>query len=111
LLHGDLHHDNVLSATRAPFLAIDPKGLAGEPAYEVGPYFYNPQPELKQHPNLVQLFEWRMAILVEHLQMDRERLIACAFAHSVLSAAWSIEDGDDTGWRDTIRVSEALLQL
>jgi streptomycin 6-kinase len=111
LLHGDLHHENVLSAKRAPFLAIDPKGLAGEPAYEVGPYFYNPQPELQQHPNLVQLFERRMAILVEHLQMDRERLIACAFAHSVLSAAWSVEDGDDVGWRDTIRVSEALLRL
>src|SRR5690606_17492043 len=27
LLHGDLHHANILSATRAPYLAIDPKGV------------------------------------------------------------------------------------
>ena len=112
LLHGDLHHDNILSATRAPYLAIDPKGLAGEPAYEVGPFFYNPSPELYQWPNLAQVLGRRLAILTEHLQMDRQRLLACAFAHSVLSAAWSIEDNDDDeGWRNTVRVAETLLQL
>ena len=36
LLHGDLHHDNILAAEREPWLAIDPKGLIGEPAYEMG---------------------------------------------------------------------------
>jgi streptomycin 6-kinase len=112
LLHGDLHHDNILSATRAPYLAIDPKGLAGEPAYEVGPLFYNPQPELYQVPDLAQVLGRRLAILVEHLQMDRQRLLACAFAHSVLSSAWSLEDNDyDDGWQKTIRVAETLLQL
>ena len=112
LLHGDLHHDNILRATRAPYLAIDPKGVAGEPAYEVGPLFYNPQPEVFQLPNLVRVLDRRLAILSEHLQMDRQRLHACAFAHSVLSAAWSVEDEDhDNGWHDTLRVSEALLQL
>jgi streptomycin 6-kinase len=110
LLHGDLHHDNILSATRAPYLAIDPKGLAGEPAYEVGPFFYNPQPDIFHYPNLRQLFARRLAILVERLQIDRERLLACAFAHAVLSAAWSVEDQDD-GWQETIRVAETLLQL
>lgn len=111
LLHGDLHHDNILRATRAPYLAIDPKGLAGEPAYEVGPLFYNPQPEIYQSPNLVQVLRRRLAILTEQLQIDRERLLACAFAHSVLSAAWSVEDGEADGWQETIRISEALLQL
>ena len=112
LLHGDLHHENILRATRAPYLAIDPKGVAGEPAYEVGPWFYNPQPEIFQTPSLVQLLGRRLDIFTEALQMDRQRLLACAFAHSVLSAAWSIEDGgDDDSWRNTIRVSEALRQL
>jgi streptomycin 6-kinase len=112
LLHGDFHHENVLSATRAPYLAIDPKGLAGEPAYEVGPIFYNALPAIFPLGDLTRLLGRRLAILVEQLQMERERLLACAFAHSVLSAAWSIEDGDhDEGWRGTIRVSEALFQL
>lgn len=112
LLHGDLHHENILSGTRAPYLAIDPKGVAGEPGYEVGPWFYNPQPEIFQTPSLVQLLGRRLDIFAEALQMDRQRLLACAFAHSVLSAAWSIEDGgDDEDWRRTIRVTEALRQL
>ncbi len=36
LLHGDLHHWNILSAERQPWLALDPKGLIGEAEYEVG---------------------------------------------------------------------------
>ncbi|WP_405060561.1 aminoglycoside phosphotransferase family protein [Kribbella sp. NBC_01505] len=34
LIHGDLHHRNILSADREPWLAIDPKGLIGDPAYD-----------------------------------------------------------------------------
>ncbi|MCG2718424.1 MAG: aminoglycoside phosphotransferase family protein, partial [Nanoarchaeota archaeon] len=30
LLHGDLHHWNILSAKRQPWLALDPKGVTGE---------------------------------------------------------------------------------
>jgi streptomycin 6-kinase len=112
LLHGDLHHDNILSATRAPYLAIDPKGLAGEPAYEVGPLFYNPQPEVFYLPDLAKRLTRRLAILTEHLAMSRERLLACAFAHSVLSAAWSVEDNaHDDGYLDTLRIAETLSQL
>jgi streptomycin 6-kinase len=112
LLHGDLHHDNILSATRAPYLAIDPKGLAGEPAYEVGPLFYNPQPEIYRLPNLRQILARRLAVLTETLQIDRERLLACAFAHSVLSATWSVEDENyDDGYLDTVHIAETLLTL
>jgi streptomycin 6-kinase len=112
LLHGDLHHDNILTATRSPYLAIDPKGVVGEPAYEVGPLFYNPQPELYRLPDLAKVLGRRLAILSESLQIDRQRLFACAFAHSVLSAAWSVEDDEyDDGYLHTLRVSGALLQL
>jgi streptomycin 6-kinase len=46
VLHGDLHHDNVLSATREPWLAIDPHGVVGDPGYDVGAMLYNPDPDL-----------------------------------------------------------------
>ncbi|HEU5102244.1 MAG TPA: aminoglycoside phosphotransferase family protein, partial [Roseiflexaceae bacterium] len=51
LLHGDLHHENILAATRQPWLAIDPKGIVGEPAYEVGALLRNPLPQLLELPN------------------------------------------------------------
>lgn len=34
LLHGDLHPGNILSAERVPWLAIDPKPLVGDPAFD-----------------------------------------------------------------------------
>jgi streptomycin 6-kinase len=34
LIHGDFHPRNILSADREPWLAIDPKGYVGDPAYD-----------------------------------------------------------------------------
>lgn len=46
LLHGDLHHENILAArlssSHTNWLAIDPKGVWGEPAYEPGAWLRNP---------------------------------------------------------------------
>ena len=41
LIHTDLHYANVLAADREPWLVIDPKPLAGDPAYEVAPLLWN----------------------------------------------------------------------
>ncbi|CAL9460532.1 hypothetical protein SUDANB58_02638 [Streptomyces sp. enrichment culture] len=41
LLHWDLHYDNVLASPRAPWLAIDPKPLAGDPAFDLFPALHN----------------------------------------------------------------------
>ena len=45
LLHGDLHHWNILSASRQPWLALDPKGVIGEREYDVGALLRNPDLE------------------------------------------------------------------
>lgn len=110
LLHGDLHHDNILAATRAPYLALDPKGLAGEPAYEVGALLRNPSPQIEQWPDLVHIQGRRVEILAEWLGLDRARIIGYGFAQAVLSAWWSIEDhGEEAGWHGAIRVAHSLL--
>ncbi len=41
LLHWDLHDENVLAADRAPWLAIDPKPLAGDPGFDLWPALAN----------------------------------------------------------------------
>ena len=50
VLHGDLHHFNILSAQRQPWLAIDPKVVPGEPAYETGAFIRNPIPDIYSDP-------------------------------------------------------------
>jgi hypothetical protein len=44
VLHGDLHHDNVLAAERQPWLAIDPLGVIGDRGLDAGAMLYNPDP-------------------------------------------------------------------
>jgi streptomycin 6-kinase len=97
LLHGDLHHDNILAAQRQPWLAIDPKGLIGEPAYETGALLRNPLPELLDAPQPGRILARRVDQLAEELSLDRARVRGWGLAQAVLSAWWSIEDSGYVG--------------
>jgi streptomycin 6-kinase len=97
LLHGDLHHGNVLAAAREPWLAIDPKGLTGEPAYEVGALLRNPLPQLLSWPHPARVTERRIAQLSEELGLERARVRGWGLAQAMLSAWWSIEDEGELG--------------
>ena len=95
LLHGDLHHGNVLAAARDRWLAIDPKGLVGEPAYEVGALLRNPLPQLFRWPQPVRASERRIARLSEELGIERARVRGWGVAQAVLSAWWTFEDAGE----------------
>jgi streptomycin 6-kinase len=109
LLHGDLHHENILAATRAPWLALDPKGLAGESAYEVGALLRNP-PDVETWPDLPRIQARRVSILAEQLGLERERIIGWALAQAVLSAWWSFEDHGEF-WEGAIQIAEIFATL
>jgi streptomycin 6-kinase len=91
-LHGDLHHDNILSSPRG-WLAIDPKGLIGDPVYEVANSFQNPLGA----EGLV-INAGRIARLADayssRLGFNRKRILGYAAAHTALTACWHIEDGN-----------------
>ena len=106
LLHGDLHHYNILSAQRAPWLAIDPHGLIGEPAFETGAFFGNPF-DLLDRPDRARILKRRADIFAERLELDRTRIVAWGFAYQMLSAVWSAERGG-TGWGRAIGAAEIL---
>ncbi len=110
LLHGDLHHENILAAERAPWLAIDPKGLVGEAEYEVGALIRNPLPRLLALPDATATLARRFDILAETLGFDRQRMIAWSYAQAILSAWWTIEDHSH-GWEPTIALAERLSPL
>lgn len=92
LLHGDLHHDNVLHDTERGWLAVDPKGVVGELEYEVGAALRNPyeSPELFSGPSIIRK---RVECFARELRLDATRVLSWAFAQTVLSAIWLIEDG------------------
>jgi len=92
LLHGDLHHYNVLYDADRGWLAIDPKGVVGELEYEVGAALRNPveRPDLFASASTV---ERRLKQFSSILTLDVERALAWGFAQAVLSAVWQVEDG------------------
>ena len=91
VLHGDLHYDNILTAQRQPWLAIDPKGLTGEPAYETGVLLYNPYPLLIDAPNRRRVLARRVDQLAAELGLDRARVRGWGLVRAVLSAWWHVE--------------------
>jgi streptomycin 6-kinase len=90
VLHGDLHHDNILRATREPWLAIDPHGLVGDPGYDVGALLYNPEPDNRDEA-LTRLVPARVEQLADELAMPVDRVVAWGFVKAVLSDVWSAE--------------------
>lgn len=96
VLHGDLHHGNILRSGDG-WLAIDPKGVIGEPAYEAGALLRNPHPWLWDQPDPVAITARRLDLLSAALGFDRERLRGWAIAQAVLSAWWTFEDHQHPG--------------
>jgi len=106
LLHGDLHHHNVLLSNERRWVAIDPKGVSAEPAYEVAAMIRNPYDKLKNVADLEPLLQRRIAILSERLGFEATRIRDWGFVQCMLSAVWSTESVK--GPSHALRVAEVL---
>ncbi|HEY0019237.1 MAG TPA: aminoglycoside phosphotransferase family protein [Longimicrobium sp.] len=92
VLHGDLHHGNVLDFGARGWLAIDPKGLVGERGFDFANLFCNPDLQTATSPGRLA----RQAdVVAAAAGLERGRLLRWILAWTGLSAAWSLEDGDD----------------
>lgn len=92
LLHGDLHHENLLSSHRHGWLAIDPKGVFGEPAYECGAFIRNHLEQLIKEENPAAVIKHRMELFAQLMHVDYQRIKDWAYVQAVLAACWNIED-------------------
>lgn len=95
-LHGDLHHANVLDFGSRGFLAIDPKGLLGERAFDFANIFCNPDladPALRIARDPA-MFQHRLGQIARQARIDPERLLRWIAAWGGLSATWFMEDKD-----------------
>lgn len=93
LLHGDLHQGNIIAATREPWLAIDPKGIVGDAAYEVGALLRNPNDRIMSWPDFPRVTARRIRQLSEELGFERERVRGWGLSQAILASIWSCEEG------------------
>lgn len=90
LLHGDLHHDNILRHNDT-WKIIDPHGYMGDPVFEISPFVYNPLDVLPEHPRLKDVLLRRIDLIREETSFDEKRIKAWAFCMMMLSLAWTFE--------------------
>lgn len=95
-LHADLHHDNVLDFGARGWLAIDPKCVIGDRAFEYtilfcDPDLADPEPPVATLPGR---FERRLEIVLAKSGLERERLLKWILAWCGLSATWFLGDDD-----------------
>jgi streptomycin 6-kinase len=92
VLHGDIHHGNVLDFEDRGWLAIDPKGLLGERTFDFVNIFRNPDPEIALAPGR---FARQVYLIAEQARVDPVRLLKWTIALTGLSAAWFLDDGEE----------------
>jgi streptomycin 6-kinase len=87
LLHGDLHHDNILFDEARGWLAIDPKGVVADLAYELAAPLRNPLENAEMFLSPAQM-DRRVRIYCERLKLDRKRVLGWCFARNCVAALW-----------------------
>ena len=106
-LHGDIHHENIMHSSVHGWVLIDPKGVFGDPHYDLANCFNNPP----GHEDLVRNFDRINAmadIFARALGYDKQRLIEYACVHAALSASWSHLSGNMPCATSTLENSKRL---
>ncbi len=109
VLHGDLRHYNLLSSEAGRWIAIDPKGVIGERAYEPANWLRNPI-GVDHWPDLAQVLSRRIDQFSDLLEIERARIRDWGVAQTVLSACWCLED-DDPHWKTMVSIAEVLRKI
>jgi streptomycin 6-kinase len=91
VLHGDIHHGNILDFGPRGWLAIDPKHLVGERAFDFVNILRNPDDQVALAPGR---FSRQVTVVAGAGGLDRTRLLKWTLAFTGLSAAWILGDGD-----------------
>ena len=111
VIHGDLHYGNVLAADRAPWLAIDPKPMNGDPHYEVAPMLWNRWEEMTSGPGTLRdAIRRRFHTLVDAAALDEARARDWTVVRMVVDASWSVLDARRVGRSLTAEDRERVTQ-
>lgn len=109
LLHWDLHFDNVLAGEREPWLAIDPKPLAGDPGFDLLPALHNRWEEIVATGDVRRAVLERFDLMTATLGLDRQRAVGWTLGRVLQNALWDIKDGEPHLSEIQLAIAEAVL--
>lgn len=99
VLHGDLHHDNVLDFGERGRLAIDPKFLVGNRVFDYTNILCNPRQDLAEAR-----FDRRVGLICELAGIPEQSLLEWTAAWAGLSASWFAADGSADAEARALRI-------
>ena len=105
LLHGDLHHWNILLDAERGWMAIDPKGVIGASCLDVGRFIGNAMGFGESVTEGRQILLDAIRAFSAALGESEERMFAGAFCDRVTSCSWGLkheEDQDEATARETL---------
>lgn len=108
LVNTDLHYANVLAAQRQPWLAIDPKPLAADPAFAVTPALWNRWDEAIASGDLRAHLRRRLSIICECAGLDQERARGWSIVREAQLALSAIKDDDTKEATKAIAIIKAM---
>lgn len=112
MVHGDLNPGNVLRGAGDRWVAIDPKPLRGDGAYDLWPLLEQVD-DPYAHPDPEAVLRARVALVADAAGLDERRVAAWAVARGVEAALWwwdvSGEDGTLPPRLDQVAVWAHLL--
>lgn len=94
LVHGDMNFSNILRGGREPWMVIDPKGWAGDPAYDAVNLLRDRWPTMARQADLEDTLSYQLAAFAEAAELDRARVVRWVQACAVKDALWSVEFGE-----------------
>lgn len=93
VLHGNLHYGNVLAADRAPWLAISPDPVNGDPTYDVAPMLWHRWDDIAGDVRVG--VQRRFYALVDAAGFDEDRARAWTVVRTVHRATEVLDDADE----------------
>lgn len=94
MVHGDLHFGNVVRAEREAWLAVDPKGLAGDLASDAPRVLVRGVDSLREADDLEAELRRRLAIFADAAEIDRERATRWLQVDAAMGACRGLEYGE-----------------
>lgn len=113
LLHGDFHHDNILLGKDGTYKIIDPKGVIGDPIFDIPRFILNEFDEeltVETYKKINDIISY----LEKKLMIPNDIIRKCLFVETAMGICWCVEDGstpeDYSDLVKTVAFAEAILK-
>lgn len=108
IIHGDIHHGNILKSEKRGWVSIDPQCLLGSKEYDYGNIFYNPNLSSNYLGSKKRINRCANIISKNNL-LDKKLILEFAYIHGCLSSSWHLDNGEDPHKR--IKIANSIKNI